>query len=343
MPADALPAGVDVAVVVNAAVRDARRRPRSDALECPTEGARAPLGGEGSRLRPLTHTNAKQLIPWRTSRSCSTCSRRSATPGSPRSGSWSARPPTRSGPRSATASAWGLRVTYIRRRRRSASRTPSSWRATSSRGEPFVMYLGDNVAARGHRAGSSRSSNAPARRADLPGEGPRAGAVRRGGARRRPGGPPGGEAEGARLRSRARRRVPVRRPILEACDTLEPSWRGELEITEAIQGSSITGGTVRAEMVSGWWKDTGRPEDLLEANRMMLSVSSRRSRARWTGLDARRRRGGRAGGEGHALARSSARAIVGADALVEDSTSGRTSRDRAGVRHHVGARSRTRS
>jgi glucose-1-phosphate thymidylyltransferase len=60
--------------------------------------------------------------------------------------------------------------------------------------------------------------------------------------------------------------------ILEAADTLEPSARGEYEITEAIQWLIDHGKTVRAEMVSAWWKDTGRPADLLEANRVMLSI-----------------------------------------------------------------------
>ncbi|HEX7246696.1 MAG TPA: glucose-1-phosphate thymidylyltransferase, partial [Actinomycetota bacterium] len=62
-----------------------------------------------------------------------------------------------------------------------------------------------------------------------------------------------------------------RRSILEACRTLEPSRRGEYEITEAIQWLLDTDREVRAEMVSGYWKDTGRPEDLLEANRMILA------------------------------------------------------------------------
>src|SRR5919201_2941591 len=58
--------------------------------------------------------------------------------------------------------------------------------------------------------------------------------------------------------------------VIEAAQSVKPSWRGELEITDAIQYLIDTDRTVRAEMVSGWWKDTGRPEDLLEANRMML-------------------------------------------------------------------------
>jgi glucose-1-phosphate thymidylyltransferase len=60
--------------------------------------------------------------------------------------------------------------------------------------------------------------------------------------------------------------------ILEAAGSLEPSWRGEYEITEAIQWLVDHGKSVRAQMVQGWWKDTGKPDDLLEANRMMLGL-----------------------------------------------------------------------
>src|SRR5207247_10471792 len=66
------------------------------------------------------------------------------------------------------------------------------------------------------------------------------------------------------------------RAVFEAIDKLEPSWRNEYEITEAIQLLIDAGLTVRAEMVTGWWKDTGRPQDLLEANRMMLAQLSHR-------------------------------------------------------------------
>jgi glucose-1-phosphate thymidylyltransferase len=59
--------------------------------------------------------------------------------------------------------------------------------------------------------------------------------------------------------------------VFDAVNAIGPSARGELEITDAIQWLVDHGRTVRAERVSGWWKDTGRPEDLLEANRMMLS------------------------------------------------------------------------
>jgi glucose-1-phosphate thymidylyltransferase len=54
-------------------------------------------------------------------------------------------------------------------------------------------------------------------------------------------------------------------------DTLKPSARGELEITEAIQGLLEGGARVHAEEVRGYWKDTGNARDLLDANRLVLS------------------------------------------------------------------------
>jgi len=58
--------------------------------------------------------------------------------------------------------------------------------------------------------------------------------------------------------------------IFEQIESLEKSWRGEYEITEAIQGLLDDGGRIQSHVVHGWWKDTGKPEDVLHANRLVL-------------------------------------------------------------------------
>ncbi len=62
-----------------------------------------------------------------------------------------------------------------------------------------------------------------------------------------------------------------RRRIFESIKKLKPSWRNELEITEAIQDLLTEGGKITHHEITGWWKDTGRPEDILEANQLVLS------------------------------------------------------------------------
>jgi glucose-1-phosphate thymidylyltransferase len=61
--------------------------------------------------------------------------------------------------------------------------------------------------------------------------------------------------------------------IFKAVKAIKPSARGELEITDAIQYLVDEGYTVRPHKVEGWWKDTGKLEDLLEANRLILSMA----------------------------------------------------------------------
>jgi len=58
--------------------------------------------------------------------------------------------------------------------------------------------------------------------------------------------------------------------VFKAARVLKPSWRGELEITEAIQMLLDWGCRIHVKFVEGWWKDTGRPEDLIEANQLIL-------------------------------------------------------------------------
>ncbi|MEF2278950.1 glucose-1-phosphate thymidylyltransferase [Deinococcus sp. YIM 134068] len=58
--------------------------------------------------------------------------------------------------------------------------------------------------------------------------------------------------------------------VFEVLDGMPPSARGEYEITDAIQGLIERGENVLGQRVQGWWKDTGRPLDLLDANRLLL-------------------------------------------------------------------------
>jgi glucose-1-phosphate thymidylyltransferase len=58
--------------------------------------------------------------------------------------------------------------------------------------------------------------------------------------------------------------------VHEACDAIEPSWRGELEITDAIQWLIDQGRHVHPYVHRGWWIDTGKPIDMLDANDHVL-------------------------------------------------------------------------
>jgi glucose-1-phosphate thymidylyltransferase len=58
--------------------------------------------------------------------------------------------------------------------------------------------------------------------------------------------------------------------VFDAIRGLKPSWRGELEITDAIQSLLTLGRKVEHSIVEGWWKDTGTVQDILDSNSLVL-------------------------------------------------------------------------
>lgn len=107
--------------------------------------------------------------------------------------------------------------------------------------------------------------------------------------------------------------------IHESIETLKPSWRGELEITDAIQGLIDRGLTVRSHIVEGWWKDTGSVDAMLAANRLILEDLESGNEGE---VDGRSRVEGRVAiGKGTRIVNSVVRgpAILGAGCHIENS------------------------
>lgn len=65
--------------------------------------------------------------------------------------------------------------------------------------------------------------------------------------------------------------------VFAAVDAIKPSARGELEITETIQYLIDHGYDVRSHLLTGWWIDTGKMQDILDANRLILDVMAPRN------------------------------------------------------------------
>ncbi|MDX6624044.1 MAG: glucose-phosphate thymidylyltransferase [Solirubrobacterales bacterium] len=229
-------------------------------------------GGAGTRLRPITHTSAKQLVPVANKPVLFYGIEALVDAGVTEIGIIIA-PETGEEIRQAAGdgSRFGAAITYIVQDQPAglahAVLTAEEFIGSS----PFVMYLGDNLLRDGLRGLVSTFTREQPEAlilltpvddpqsygvAELDGEG---GIVR---LIEKPKDPPSNLAlVGVYLFSSS---------IFEAARSLEPSWRGELEITEAIQKLIDDQRAVRSEVVRGWWKDTGQLADMLEANRLVL-------------------------------------------------------------------------
>ncbi|MFA9430157.1 glucose-1-phosphate thymidylyltransferase [Egicoccus sp. AB-alg2] len=107
--------------------------------------------------------------------------------------------------------------------------------------------------------------------------------------------------------------------IVDAARRIAPSARGELEITDAIQRLVDDGAVVRASLLEGWWLDTGKKDELLDANRIALASLERRVDGAVD--DASELVGAVVVEAGARIVRSTVRgpAVIGADCLVVDS------------------------
>jgi glucose-1-phosphate thymidylyltransferase len=228
-------------------------------------------GGAGTRLRPITHTSAKQLVPVANKPVLFYGIEALVDAGVTEIGIIIA-PETGEEIREAVGdgSDFGATVTYIVQDEPKGLAHAVLTAEEFIGGSPFVMYLGDNLLRDGIRGlvSTFREADPDALILLTPVEDPQSyGVAELDGERivrliEKPKDPPSNLAlVGVYLFSPA---------IFEESRQLEPSWRGELEITEAIQGLIDRGLTVRSEVVRGWWKDTGQLADMLEANRLVL-------------------------------------------------------------------------
>jgi glucose-1-phosphate thymidylyltransferase len=229
-------------------------------------------GGRGTRLRPITYTSAKQLVPVANKPILFYGLEALVASGIREIGIVVG--DTHQEIRDAVGDGrrWGVAVTYIPQAAPLGLAHAVLTAEPYLRGRPFVMYLGDNLI-REPLAPlvlrfRSEAPNAQILLAKVPNP---------------------QEFGVAELRDGRVVRL-VEKPktppsdlalvgiymfddhVFDAARAISPSWRGELEITDAIQRLIDGGLTVRPHVIEGWWKDTGKLEDLLEANRIILDT-----------------------------------------------------------------------
>jgi glucose-1-phosphate thymidylyltransferase len=228
-------------------------------------------GGKGTRLRPITHTSAKQLVPVANKPVLFYGIESMAEAGITDIGIIIA-PETGDEIRAAAGdgSRFGVQITYVEQDEPRGLAHAALTAEPFLDGDAFVMYLGDNLLQGGiaDLVDSFRESGPDALILLTPVPDPQNYGV--------------AELDGMRVVQL------VEKPSQPATDlalvgvymftagihdasrAIKPSARGELEITDAIQHLVDGGARVEPQIVRGWWKDTGRLDDMLEANRLVL-------------------------------------------------------------------------
>ena len=233
-------------------------------------------GGKGTRLRPLTYTSAKQLVPVANKPVLFYGIEAMVDAGIRDIGIVVG--DTQAEIRAAVGdgSRWGVRVHYIEQDAPRGLAHAVKISQDFIGEEPFVVYLGDNLLNKGiaHFVREFEEQK-PAAQILLT---------------RVPDPQQFGVAElrdGRVVRLVEKPTEPIGDlalvgvymfgpEVFESVSRIKPSFRNELEITDAIQDLIDRGLTVRPHLVDGWWKDTGKLEDMLEANRLILETFSRR-------------------------------------------------------------------
>src|SRR5215208_6223424 len=275
-------------------------------------------GGAGTRLRPITHTSAKQLVPVANKPVLFYGIEALVEAGITEIGVIIA-PETGQEIKQAAGdgSDFGASITYIEQEA-PLGLAHALLTAEKFLGQrPFVMYLGDNLLRDGivELVEAFRRNEPDALILLTPVDDPSSyGVAELNGDRvvrlvEKPEDPPSDLAlVGVYMFTPS---------IFEAAHSIEPSARGELEITDAIDALIETDRRVEPHVVRGWWKDTGRLEDILEANRLILDTIETRVDGELVDSHV----GGRVVVEpGARLERSTVRgpAVIGAGALLVD-------------------------
>ncbi|MBE0475712.1 MAG: glucose-1-phosphate thymidylyltransferase [Coriobacteriia bacterium] len=230
-------------------------------------------GGKGTRLRPITFTRAKQLVPVANKPILFYAIEAIRDAGIREIGVIVGDTADEVSEALGDGSRWGCEVTYIPQEAPLGLAHAVLISEEFMGGEPFVMYLGDNLIKDGIRPFvrefEANDCDAQILLAHVPNasqfgvaELAEDGSVLR--LVEKPADPPSDLAlVGVYL---------FNPHVFDAVKAIGPSVRGELEITDAIQWLVDNRLVVRPHVIEGWWKDTGKLEDMLEANRIMLDT-----------------------------------------------------------------------